>query len=191
LLTHDRVKFLYFNLGLLFVFSCASVNSKIIENESQIKFEGFSNDNTFQVHCSISIFKYSEKNTRRNELLDICKKRIVTQVAEFKIAYDYNIKNLKFKTQEKYKGVLNKRTEKENYRIENQSAKILNLNQLSIDWNDDKISKLLNHYKAYFPGRILYEWTEADQEYFVYSIHYPSLMNEIKNSLLPFGVIFD
>jgi hypothetical protein len=184
------VKLFYLYLALPFIFFCYSVNSGVnsglVENESQKKFEGFISDNTFQVHCSISVFQNNEKSKRRDELLERCKNHLVTLLAEFKIAYDYNIKNSKFHNQNQY--MMQAKKEKDSTKTA--PAKITNLSQISIDWKVDKIKQLREHYNEYLPGQIFFEWVEKDKEYFLYRIRKSSLMNELKNNALPFGVEF-
>jgi len=180
------VKFVYLNLTLVFVFSCTPIRQGLIEKESQWKFEGFTSDSKFQVQCSISIFQSDDKAKRREALLEICKKNMVTRLAEFKIAYDYNVKNLRFR------GMIYDNPAKPGYSavLLNQSEKIVHLDRLSTEWEGDAINLLLKQYAGYFPGRVIYEWVEKDKEYFLYSIQKPSLMNELKNTPLPFGVEF-
>lgn len=148
-----------------------------MRNEPQRNFEGFSNENTFQIRCSISIYHNAEVKERRNTLLETCQKRMVTMLAEFKIAYDYNFnKYLKFHL--------------ENQNITGNPPLISDVKQLQIVWEEDLIRQLKKFYRDYIPGRIVFEWLENDIQACIYTIQKPGLMNQIKNSPLPFGLEF-
>lgn len=131
-------------------------------------------------------------------MLDKCRTRLVTRLAEFKIAYDLNLQNVKFQSKITYPQLATRNSSKISLDvlpdkknaliIADNSRKISNLDQIVIEWNEEKKKQLLDHYKEYLPGRIIYEWIEDDRENFIYSIQRNSLMEEIKNTSLPFGV---
>lgn len=143
--------------------------------------EGFISPDTFQVVCKVKINTYPEAKARRQYLLEICKDKLLKNLAEFKISYDYYKKNqdISIFEQSNVQAYTSRRS------LETKKSL---LKKAQVRWNKKLKRQLYVVYGGILPGKVSREWTNGISQWILYAVYKKNLLNEVKNKALPFAV---
>lgn len=204
---------LLFLIFIFFLNSCTALKTSIYDRSYNREFEGFTDEKTFQVVCKGNILESSGLPEFRSKLVNHCKEHLVSTLAKFKVAYEYNSEIIKSKSPAQRnsniaKGrpgiIIQKKKKKKDddnneaevsikafeYDIANKEKLVTDIDQIKTQWSPEQIEEIIKTYSHLLPGQIIREWNNSEQVFIVYQIKKDSLMQLIKNTNLPFGLEF-
>lgn len=132
--------------------------------------QGFLAPNIFQVSCN-SYSKFSPEvddiTDVRERFLEICRLQLVKRLAEYKIRYDFHIKD----------------------KLESNSSTVYTTRFLQITFDYGQLKKLKKTYGDLLPGFLISEKRRADLLIGTYRIKRPELIEIVQNRDLPFKIV--
>ncbi len=166
-------------LCLLFLAACSPSKDSFLRDVAlNYNQEGFLTTDIFQVRCS----SYSKHRPQleaelpglsdREKLLKICRLMMAKKLAEYKIRYDFYMREKLKRQPGTPQGELRSRF-------------------LQFSWSYPQLKALRNHYKDLFPGYMVSESRQVDTMLASYRIKKKDLIEEIQARELPFTVQAD